>query len=69
MNLLPAQPQTIHYLMVALNVRTLQVIEQTPSLRDHFQQAAPRMIVFLVGLEMLGQVVDSFTQKRDLDLW
>lgn len=59
MNLLPAQPQTIDDFMVTLNVRSLQVIEQTPSLRDHFQQAAPRMIILLVSLEMLGQVVNS----------
>lgn len=54
--------------MIALNVRTLQVIQQTPSLRDHFQQAAPRMIILLVSLEMLGQVVNSLTQKGYLYL-
>jgi hypothetical protein len=57
--LLSAQTQAIHYLMIAFNVCTLQVIEQTSSLRDHFQQAAPRVIVLLVGLEMLGKVVNS----------
>ena len=59
---LPAQTQAIHYLMIAFNVCTLQVVQQTSSLRDHFQQAAPRMIVLLVGLEMLGKVVNSLTQ-------
>ena len=58
-NLLPPQTQSIHYLVVALNVRPLQVIQQTPSLRDHFQQAAPRMIILLVSLEVLGQFVNS----------
>jgi hypothetical protein len=67
-NLLPPQTQTIHYLMVALNIRTLQVVEQTPSLRDHFQQAAPRVIILLVSLEMLGQVGNSLAQKRYLYL-
>ena len=55
--------------MVAFNIGAFQVIQETASLRDHFQQAAPRMIVLLVGLEMLGKVVNSLTQKRDLDLW
>ena len=54
--------------MVALNVRTLQVIQQTPSLRDHFQQAAPRMIILLVRLEMLSQVGNSLAQKCYLHL-
>jgi hypothetical protein len=66
---LPAQSQTIHYLMVAFNVCTLQIIQQTPTLRDHFQQAAPRMIVLLVGLEMLREVVDPLTQQCNLNLW
>ena len=60
-NLLPAQAQTIHYLVIALNICTLQVIQQTPSLRDHFQQAAPRMIILLVSFEMLRQAADSLT--------
>ena len=59
--LLPSQTQAIHYLMIAFNICTLQVIQQTSSLRDHFQQAASRMIVFLVGLEMLGKLVNSLT--------
>ena len=66
--LLPAQAQPIHYLVIAFNVRTLQVIQQTPSLRDHFQQAAPRMIVLLVSLEMLSQLVNSLTQQCYLNL-
>ena len=56
---LSAQSQSTHYFVVALNVRLLQVIEQTPSLRDHLQQAAAGMIVLLVYLEMLGEFVDS----------
>ena len=65
---LPAQAQTIDDLVVAFNIRSFQVIQQTASLRDHFQQAAPRMIVFLMGLEMLSEVVNSLAQKRDLNL-
>ena len=67
--LLSPQTQTIHYLMVAFNIGAFQVIQETASLRDHFQQAAPRVIVFLVGLKMLCEVVDSLAQKRHLDLW
>ena len=66
--LLPAQTQAIHYLMIAFNVCTLQVVQQTSSLRDHFQQAASRVIILFVGLEMLRQVVDSLAQKGYLDL-
>lgn len=34
--LLTAQAQTIHHLVVAFNIRALEIIQQTPSLRDHF---------------------------------
>ena len=55
--------------MVAFYIGALKVIQQTPALRDHFQQAAPRVIVLFVGLEMLCEFVDSLAQKRYLDLW
>ena len=32
-------------------------------MRDHFQQAPPRMIVFLMYLEMLGEFVDALTNS------
>jgi len=54
--------------VVAFDIRFLQVIEQTTSLRDHLQQAAPRMVIFLVCFEMFGQVVDTLAEKRHLHL-
>lgn len=58
---LTPQSQPAHYFVVLLDVYLLQVIEQTSSVRDHFQQAAPRVIVFLVRLEMLGEFVNPLT--------
>jgi hypothetical protein len=65
---LPAQTQTINHFVVTFDIGSFQVIQQTPALRDHFQQAAPRMIILFVGLEMLREVVNSLTQKCDLNL-
>ena len=56
---LTAQSQPTDDCVVALNVRLLQIIEQTSSLRDHLQKAATRMIVLFVNLEMLGEFVDA----------
>ena len=58
-----------NYLVVALNVCSLQIIEQTPALRDHLQKAAPRVVIFLVNLEMFSQLVDSLAKQSDLNLW
>jgi len=64
---LPAQSQSSHYFVITPDVRLLQIFEQFSSLLDHLQQAATRMIILLVNLEMLLEFVDSLTQQRDLD--
>jgi hypothetical protein len=51
--------QTSHYLMVALNVCSFHIIEQTTTLRDHLEQAAPRVVIFFVRFEVFGKLVDS----------
>jgi hypothetical protein len=67
-NGLTTQTQSSDDFVVLLYVRLLQVIEQTSAMRDHLEQAAPRMIVLLMYLEMLGEFVDTLTQERDLYL-
>jgi hypothetical protein len=59
---LATQAETIDDLVIALYVYALEVIEKTSALRDHLEQAAPRMIIFLMRLEMLGQLADSLTK-------
>jgi len=55
------QPESSNDFVVLLYVYLLQVLEQTAAMLDHFQQAAPRMIVLLVRLEMLGEFVNAPT--------
>jgi len=56
------QTQTSHYLVVALNVCSFHIIEQTSTLRDHFEQAAPRVIILFMDLEVFGKLVDSLAK-------
>ena len=60
--LLSSEAETSDYLVVAFNVCTLQIIEQTPALRDHLEQAAPRVIVLFMDLEVFGQFVNSLAE-------
>ena len=60
--LLSSEAETSDYLVVAFNVCTLQIIEQTPALRDHLEQAAPRVIVLFMDLEVFGKLVDSLAE-------
>jgi hypothetical protein len=52
--------------VVTISLGLAQIIEQTPPLGDHLQQAAPRRVVLPVNLEMLSQMLDPASQKCDL---
>ena len=58
---LMTQSQSFNDFVVLAYVRLLQVIEQTSAMLDHLQQAAPRMIVLFVRLEMLGEFANPLT--------
>ena len=46
----------------------LEVLEEAPALADEQQQAAARVVVVLVRLEVLGEVLDALGEEGDLDL-
>jgi len=48
--------------VVSLDVRALQIIQQTATLRDHLEQAAPRVVILFVDFEVLGKLVDSLAE-------
>jgi hypothetical protein len=58
---LMAQSQSSDDFVILLDVRLLQVIEQTSTILDHLQQPTSRMIVFLVCLEVLGEFANALT--------
>jgi hypothetical protein len=45
----------------------LQVIQEPTTLADELEQAAARVVVVRVRLEMVGKVIDPFAEDRDLD--
>src|SRR4051794_33171184 len=52
---------------VALLVFFAEIIQQGATLVDQHQQAATRMIVLRVGLEVAREIVDALGEDRDLD--
>jgi hypothetical protein len=56
---LTTQSEPFHHLVITLDVRALEVIEQASALRDHLEQSAPRVVVLLVCFEMLCQLTDA----------
>jgi len=65
---LSAQAQTSHQGAIALDVQLAQIVEMPPPLADHHQKTSPIVMIALVGLQMLGEVVDSLGQQRHLGL-
>ena len=55
------KPESSDDFVVLLNVRLLQVVEQTSTMLDHLQQSASRMVILLVCLEVLGEFVNALT--------
>src|SRR5689334_13437629 len=53
---------------VARLVLAAQIIQQRTALVDEHQEAASRVIVLRVGLEVHRQVVDALGEDRDLNL-
>lgn len=46
----------------------MEVPKQSPTLPDHHEQTSPAMMILLVDLQMLGEVIDTLSQQRNLDL-
>src|SRR5204862_4839956 len=65
---LAAQAELLDEGAVALEVVLLQVVQEAAAPPDELEQPAPRVVVVLVGAQMLGQVVDPLREHRGLYL-
>src|SRR3954452_10324219 len=63
-----AKAEALDEAAVAVDVHLLQVAEEAAALADEEKQATTAVVVVLVGLEVLGQVLDALREHRDLDL-
>jgi len=54
--------------LVSFRAGALQILQEPPAPGHHGQQAASRVMVLLMRLEMLGELADPLTQDRDLHL-
>ena len=61
-----AEFELLGYRLVAVQVDRLEIVQQSAPLANHHQQSAARTVIFLVGLQMLGQMVDPLRKQRDL---
>ena len=52
---------------VTVDILALQILKQRTALTDHSKQTAARMVVVLVHLQVLGELVDSLGEDRNLN--
>src|SRR5256885_11650256 len=65
--LLLTYAQLRNHFTITLDVMPSQVIEQSATLTDDFQQPTTGCVILGVRLEMFGEVSDSLAQQCDLD--
>ena len=63
-----AQAQLSDQGAVTVDVLLLQIGQQVTAAADHLEQTAAAVVVVLIGLQMLGQVIDPGGQQSNLDL-
>ncbi len=54
---------------IARNITALEIIKHAATLADHLQKATARGVILRVGLEVLGEVVDTLCEQCNLYLW
>ena len=64
----PPESELGDHRAVALDVGSLQVVQQPAPLADQLEQTAPRVVVVGVRFQMVGEVIDSFAEECNLDL-
>ena len=65
---LATQSQFCNQGPVTLHVLFLEVPKQSPTLSDHHEKTSPTVMILFVDLQMLGEVIDTLSQQRDLNL-
>ena len=60
--------QLLQQFVVLWQVMPFHVIEQFPAAAGHLEESAAGVEVLAMRAQMLGQVIDSGSEQRDLDL-
>jgi hypothetical protein len=66
--LLFAQPKLLNQRPISLDILVLEVVQEAAPLSHQFDQAPAGMVIFGVGLKMIGQVTDTLAQDGHLYL-
>jgi hypothetical protein len=62
-----ANTEALDQLSIPLRILALEIVEQATALANELQKTATGVVIFGVDLEVLGQIADTFAEKRDLN--
>ena len=62
------KPESGYDAAIPLDILRSQIVEETPTAPHHHEQSSPAVMILLMGLQMLGEVVDPLGEQRNLDL-
>ena len=63
---LPSDTELLDDLVILTDIGSLEIIEELSPSRDHLKQAATRVVVLLVDLEVLRKLVYALRKQSDL---
>src|SRR5512140_1509769 len=63
-----SEPQTLNHTSVAFHVLVLHIVQESSPLADQFQKSSARMVILLMGLEVVRQIVCPGAEEGNLDL-
>ena len=63
---LATNPKALNQSFVSFRTLPFQVVQQSPAPRHHDQQSPAGVMIFLVGLEVLGKLLDPMAQDGNL---
>jgi hypothetical protein len=66
MGLVP-QPEFLDDLTVAVDIRSLHVVEKPATLTVHLEEPTSTVVILFVHPKVVRQVFDALAQERDLD--
>src|SRR5271156_6118443 len=64
---LVAESKRLDQRPIPFQIRALEIVEQPAPATDHLQQPLAAVMILRMGPEMIVQVVDPFSQERNLD--
>jgi hypothetical protein len=61
------EAQFLDDLPVSVDIRTLQVVQETATTSDHLEESTTTVVVLLVEAEVIRQIVDLLGEQGDLN--